>query len=84
MTSTPQVHDVVLEVLELVIYAAVSAFFGCVHVVELAEYHIEGFAQGVKIDDFPALPVAAAFDAKVGVDQQQRFDGQIVKLQIPG
>ena len=35
------------------------------------------------MDDFLALIIAAALDAEVGIDEEQRFDGQVFQLQVP-
>ena len=35
------------------------------------------------MDDFLSLGIAAALDAEIGINEQQRFDGQIFQFQVP-
>ena len=35
------------------------------------------------MDDFPPLGIAAALDAKIGINEEQRFNRQVFQFQVP-
>ena len=77
------VDHVALEVLQAGVNTGVALLFHAVHVVQLGQDHLERLVQGRDAGDLPALAVVDLLHAEVGVDQQQRLHGQVVRLQIP-
>ena len=72
-----------LEVLQLVVDGLVAQLLFRRHVVELGEDHVVALGQVVDPHDLPPVLPGAAH-AEVRVDQNQRFQAQIFKFEIPG
>ena len=52
----------------------ITLALGVVDIIQLPQDDIEGLGQGIEMDDFLSLSIAAALDAEIGINEQQRFD----------
>ena len=52
-------------------------------IVELARYDFKSFVKRIEADQFLIILVSRALDAEVRIDEQQRFNRQVLELQIP-
>ena len=74
------VDHVALKVLQPGVDPGVALLLLAVHIVQLGQDHLERLVQGRDAGDLPALVVVELLDPEVGVDQQQRLHGQVVRL----
>ena len=81
--ADPVADQHLLEVRQLGIDRLIAARLLRRHVGELGEDHVVGFRQRVDLHCFGAVLPRAA-DAEIRVDEQQRFQRQVFKFQIPG
>ena len=72
-----------LKIPQLAVYRPVAPLFGLGHIGQLGENHVVGIGQRVDAYHFLAVFPRAA-DPKIGVNENQRFQGQILKFQVPG
>ena len=61
----------------------IALALGVVDIIQLPQDDVEGLGQGIEMDDFLSLGIAAALDAEIGINEQQRFDGQVFQFQVP-
>ena len=65
-----QIYHVVLKVLKLVVYPAITVLLGFVHIVQFVENHLKCIVQSVKVHYFGTLAVSAAFHSEISIDEQ--------------
>ena len=73
---------ILLKVSQLAVDSCISVSLSLIYIVELAQDHIKSFFQAVKMYDLPAF-FSCALGAEIGVDQEQRFNRQVLDLEIP-
>ena len=61
----------------------VALALGIIDVVQFAQDDVEGFGEGIEMDDFLPARITAALNTEVRVDEEQRFDGEVFQFQIP-
>ena len=77
-------QQVLLKIMQLGIYRAVTELFFRRHIRQLAEDLLIGLRQRIDPHLLLAAIIPVAPDAEIRVDQQQGLSGQIFKFQIPG
>ena len=76
-------QHIVFKVFKLVVHLGVSVRFSFINIIQLVQDDIKGFFQAVEMNDLFSV-LAGAFCPEISIDEQKRFNRQILEFQIPG